>query len=442
MSASTSDSPSPRTRLRPGPFHNRDFRWFFTSRALADTSTEMGAIAVPLLAITLLQASPGQVGVLGVLSTAAFLLIGLPAGIWVDRTRRRSILVVGNLCHGLVLLSVPMAWFFGVLTLWQLYACVLLGGVTTVFTRVAQQSYLPLLIDQRDLVRANAALTSASSTAGIAGRGAGGYLVQALGATLVVLCNAFALVSSALALLMLRYREPRPERRPDARLLRDIGHGVRYVVTHRLLRPIAMSSVITNLGLNAIIVMVPVMVVTELGLPEGRVGLFFMVGGVGILAGSLSAQMIAGWLGHGRCLWIVGLGVGAGTLAVPLLDTGPLFWVASAGWALSQFGIGVHNVVQISLRQQITPDHLLGRMTATMRFLLTGSLAISAAWAGTLAEFQGARAALWVGAGLCAFCWLPLLLSPLRSMRGVPAHDTEHEEEADGFRSAEVDDRR
>lgn len=146
-------SPNPRTssaRDRGGVFRGRGFRWFFTSRALADTGTEMGAIAVSLLAITLLHASPGQVGLLGVLSTAAFLLIGLPAGVRVDRTRRRSILVVGNLCHGVVLLSIPVAWALGWLTLWQLYACVLLGGATTVFTRVAQQSYLPFLVEREE----------------------------------------------------------------------------------------------------------------------------------------------------------------------------------------------------------------------------------------------------------------------------------------------------
>lgn len=421
MSSISPDSQASSTPAHTGLFRSRGFRWFFTSRALADTGTEMGAIAVPLLAITILHASPGQVGLLGVLSTAAFLLIGLPAGVWVDRTRRRSILAVGNLCHGVVLLSIPVTWALGCLTLWQLYACVLLGGATTVFTRVAQQSYLPFLVERRDMVRANSALTGAASTAGIAGRGAGGFLVQVVGAIPVVLFNAFSLIGSALALLMIRQREPRLERKPDARLIRDVRHGVRYVVTHPILRPIAMASVITNLGLNAFIVMVPVVIVMETELSEGWVGLFFMVGGVGILAGSLSARAISDRIGNGRCLWIVGLVVGLGSLTVPLVDAGPFFWIAAAGWALSQFGIGVHNVVQVSLRQQVTPDHLLGRMTATMRFLLTGSLAVSAAWAGVLAELQGVRVALWVGAILCAICWVPLLLSPLRSMREAPS---------------------
>ncbi|WP_306368984.1 MFS transporter [Nocardiopsis sp. CC223A] len=397
----------------------RDFRWFFASRALADTGTEMGAIAIPLMAIVLLRASPGEVGVIGALSTAAFLVIGLPAGVWVDRARRWPILFTGALCHGLVLLSIPLAWYAGVLTLWQVYACVLIGGATTVFTRVAQQSHLPSLVPDGGLLRANSALTGASSTASIAGRGAGGYLVQVAGAPAVVLFNAFTVIGSALALLPIRRREPESVPRAGTRLAADIREGVRFVVGHRLLRPVAVASVITNLGLNALIVMVPVAVLADGG-GEGRVGLFFMVGGVGILLGSLAAGPIAARLGRGRCLWPTGLCAGAGALAVPFVGEGVWFWVAAGGWALNQFAVGVHNVVQVSLRQEVTPDAMLGRMTATMRFLLTGTLTLSAAWSGAVAQTWGVCAALWIGAGLCGLSWLPLLLSPLRSIREIP----------------------
>lgn len=408
----TTTSPESTPESTRGPFASADFRRFFAARTMADTGTEVGALAMPLLAVLTLDATPGQVGLLGALTTAAYLIIGLPAGVWTDRLRRRPVIVVSQFLHGLVLLSIPFAWALGVLTLAQLYACALLGGAAALFSRIAQQGFLPALVGRDRLLPANAALTGLQSTSTLVGRGSGGYLVQFLGAPVVLLLDGLAQCASALVTGAVRVREPRPER-SERRLLAEIQEGLRYVFGHELLRPIAASTLIVNLGLSPLIVMAPVLIVTDLGLGEGRAGLFFMIGAVGVLIGSMVSTRLADRLGTGRALVLNSAVAGVGALAVPFLTTGN-FWAVSVVWALSQFGIGTLNVVQVTLRQRITPDRMLGRMTATLRFLMTGAVTVGALYAGAVAEVWDVRTALVVGAAASLFGWIPLALSRLR----------------------------
>lgn len=389
-----------------GPFASAGFRRFFAARTLAESGTEVAAFAIPLLAVLVLDATPAQVGLLGALTTAAYLLIGLPAGVWTDRLRRRPVLVAGQLLHGLILLSIPLAWALDALTLAQLYACALLGGVASLFARIAQQGLLPAVVGRDRLMAANSALGGLSSTALLAGRGAGGHLVQHLGAPFVILLDGIAQFASGLLTLTVRVREPEPAT-GGRRLRTEVAQGLRHVFGHPLLRSMALSALLVNLGLGALVLMTPVLIVTDLGLAEGRVGMFFMVGAAGVLAGSLAAARVEARLGPGRTLLGCALITAAGGAAVPFLTAGN-FWALSAVWALSQAGIGAVNVVQLTLRQRWTPDHLLGRMTATLRFMMTGALTLAGLYAGAVAQVWGVRAALVAGAVILALGWLPL----------------------------------
>lgn len=403
----------------------KDFRRLFTGKAASMLGTEIGHLAIPLIAITQLEASPAQVGLLGALATVAFLMIGLPAGVWVDAMRRRTVLIAADLARGLVLASIPLAWFLGVLTIEQLYVCVLLNGLATVFFDVGAQSYLPFIVGRDKLVPANALVVGIDATGSIGGRGVGGFLVQYLGGPLVVLVNAVCYLWSAVWIGMIRRREPAPEPAPATSLLPQIREGVRFVFGHRLLRPIALSATAMNFSIQFVLIMMPVLLVDELGLAEGTVGLFFAAGGAGILLGSLTAERVADRFGHGRSLWISSALTAPFAFLVPLAEPGPLLWAACAGWLVAAYRLGVHNVVQVSIRQHATPERLLGRMNATMRFLMTGVLALGAAASGALAEATDVRTALWVGAVGIALSWLPMFLSPLRNMRGLPSPDPE-----------------
>ncbi|KUJ41313.1 MFS transporter [Streptomyces albus subsp. albus] len=404
------------------PWRIPDFRTLFTATALSQLATNVGYVAVPLIAVTELEASAGQVGALATLSTVAFLLIGLPAGAWVDRMRQHRVLITADTARALLFASVPVAWALDALTLAQLYAVVLLNGCATVFFDVSSQSFLPQLVGREGLVRANAAVVSLQAGSNVAGRGAGGGIVQLLAAPLAVAAAAVLYLGSALRLTGLRRAAaPTPVPGPaQDRLIAQIGEGLRHVLRNGELRALALTASLSNLGAQIVNTLLPVLFTRELGLSPGVLGLYWAVGGVGILLGARCARPLARRLGYGRSQSLVGAALAPAVLAIPLVDRGPWLWLAGAGWLLATFRVGVNNVLGVSLRQRLTPDPLLGRMNATFRFLLTGSLAVGSAAAGLIGEYLGLRTALWVGGGVLALAFLPVFLSPVRTRRELP----------------------
>lgn len=398
---------------------NADFRYLFAAAAVSRLGTSISYVAVPLVAITSLDATPGQVGLLGALATAAFLLVGLPAGAWTDRLRRRRVLIVADLARAALFGSVPVAWAADVLTITQLYAVVLLTGVGTVFFDVASQAYLPHLVGRDNLVAANASLVSLDGVNTIAGRGVAGYLVALLAAPAAVAVDAVSYLVSAVLITRVRHRE---DLAPAARagLWREVGDGVRFVAAHPVLLPLALAGALTNLALALVLTMLPFLLVGDLGVSTAVLGLWLAGGGVGALIGSLAARALAERFGAGRVLLVAGITVAPLGFCVPLVTRETVWWVA-AGWLAVVTKVGVDNVLTTSFRQRVTPDRLLGRMNATFRFLLTGALALGAGGAGLLGELAGVRAALWAGAVCLALVWLPIACSPLRGLRELPA---------------------
>ncbi|WKX70612.1 MFS transporter [Streptomyces sp. XD-27] len=406
------------------PWRTADFRTLFTATALSQLGTNIGYVAVPLIAVTALDASPGQVGLLATLSTAAFLLIGLPAGAWVDRAHQRRVLVAADLARAVLFASIPVAWALDALTLGQLYAVALLGGCATVFFDVGSQSFLPRLVGREGLVRANAAVVSLQAAGNVAGRGAGGGIVQLATAPVAMVGAAVFSLASALRLTGIR-RTPVPDappavEQPPASLRAQIAEGLRHVLGNRELRALALTASLTNLGAQLINTLLPVLFTRELGLSAGVLGLYWAVGGVGIFLGARVARPVARRLGYGRALGLAGLCVGPTALVIPLIDQGLWLWLAGAGWLLATFKMGIDNVLGVSLRQRLTPDPLLGRMNATFRFMLTGAVAIGSAAAGLIGELAGVRTALWVGGGCLALAFLPVFLSPVRTRTDLP----------------------
>ncbi|MEU2561986.1 MFS transporter [Streptomyces longispororuber] len=410
------------TSAHGSPWRLRDFRTLFAAGALSHLGTNVGYVAVPLLAVTALDAGPGQVGALAALSTAAFLLIGLPAGAWVDRLPGRRVLVAADAARALLLASVPVAWWLDALSLPQLYAVVLLNGAATVFFDVGSQSVLPDLVGRDRLVRANTAIMGLMAGANIAGRGAGGLVVQAFTAPLALAAGAVAYLASAAGLTRIG-RGQAPAAAPAARrrLRAEVGEGLRHVFGRPELRALALGATLNNLGGQMVNAVLPVLFARELGLPAGALGLYWAVGGLGLLVGALCARRLAARLGHGRAMAVAGLWLAPAGLAVGLVGDGPWLWVAGAGWLLVTTRTGIDNVLGVTLRQHLTPDPLLGRMNATFRFLLTGALAIGSVLAGVLGELAGVRVAVWAGAACLACAFLPVFVSPVRALRELPA---------------------
>jgi len=427
----TSTRPGPAPTVPPSDPHPtalRDpgFRLLLGAAAVSKCGTAVSSLAIPLTAVLALHSSAGQVGLLATLSTLAFLLVGLPAGAWVDRVRKGPLMVAADLVRAGLLGSVPLAWFFGWLTVVQLYAVVLLTGAATVFFDVAALSRLPDLVGRERLTEANSRLVTVDALTQLGGRSAGGFLVAALSAPAAIVVDAASYLGSAVLLLRIRRAEPSPQHRrdPGARLGREIREGLRFVFGHTALRADVLAGACTNLSIQLCQTVLPVLFTRELGLSAGVVGLFFAVGGLGVFLGSLAARRLARRFGAGRVLWLMGLAVAPSGALVALAGRGPALWLAAAAWLLTTCKVGIDNVITVSFRQSVTPDHLLGRMNATMRVLLTGALTVGAALAALLGELASPRTALWFAVAGLAVGWVPVFFSPLRTRHELPGPAT------------------
>jgi len=402
---------------------HRDFRRLWAGDSLSQFGIMTTTLAVPLLAVRTLHATPFEVGLLTTFQYLAFLVVGLPAGAWVDRMRRRSVMITADLGRAALLGWIPLAAVLGVLSLAQVYVVVFAVGCLTVFFDVSYQSYLPFLVGRDDLVEANAKLQGTQSVAQVAGPSVGGFLVQALTAPYAILANVGTFLWSASWVGAIRAREPRPERAPDSSLLREVREGIAFIVRHPVLRQVAGATGTANLWASAAQGMLIVLLARTLGLAAGVIGLLLSAGAVGGLLGALTARPLARRIGEGPVTWL-SLGVASPlTLVQPFLHrnwTLGLFVVAQIGFSA---GAVIYNVTQVSFRQRLCPEHLLGRMNASMRFLVWGAMPLGGLLGGALGSAIGVRSTLLVAAIGQSLAFLWLFFSPLRSLRTVTAGD-------------------
>jgi MFS family permease len=400
-------------------FHS-DFRRLWAGDAISQVGTMVTMLAMPLLAVKVLHATPFQVGLLTTFEFLAFLVIGLPAGAWVDRMRRRSVMITADLGRVVTLGSVPVAAAFGALTIWQVYVVVLLTGGLTVFFDVSYQSYLPFLVGREHLVEGNAKLQGTQSVAQVAGPSFGGFLVQLLGAPYAIATDAASYLWSALCVGAIRDREPKPERAADAKLAHEIREGVAFIANHRILRSIAGCTATSNLWNAAGQPILIVLLARNLDLSAGVIGVLFSAAAVGGLAGAVFAQRLAAHIGQGPVIWL------SVALSSPLAFVQPFLhrdWTLGlfvAGQVLFYAGVVVYNVTQVSFRQALCPERLLGRMNATMRFLVWGTMPIGGLLGGALGSTVGVRPTLFLTAAGGSLSYLWVYLSPLRGMRELP----------------------
>ena len=401
-----------RTLLR-----DHDYRQLLASTTASHFAIQVVQLALTLVAVDHLGVSEFEAGLVVALTFAGSLLVGLPAGAWVDRMRRRTVLIVSDLGRAALLLTVPLAGWAGLLTIWQLYAVALVHGILTVFFDVAYRSYLPHMVGRDNLVEANASLEAVGQTIHIAAPAVAGQLIRLFTAPAVLVVNALTMAASALFIVRIRRREARPARSASARLLPEVAEGVRLVFGHRLLRPIAIASTTLNLFLSVSGAMQVFFLRRVLEAGPVTIGGVFSALGIGGLAGALTARRIAGRVGQGRAIWMAAAFPAPFGLFSPLAELGWRLWLGVAGAALAWGGVVVYNVIQVSVRQAMTPERLLGRMNATMRFMTWGVVPIGSVLGAALGEWLGARAALVVGVLGTCLAFLPLVLSPLRTMR-------------------------
>jgi MFS family permease len=409
-----------------GLWRRPDFVKLWTGQTISLIGSQVTFLALPLTAVLVLNATPAQMGFLTAAGAIPSLLVGLFAGVWVDRRRRRPILIAADLGRAALLLLIPVAALLGVLRIEYLYIVTLLVGTLGLFFEVAHHSFLPSLVGREQLVEGNSKLEISDSVAEIVGPGLAGGLVQLVTAPIAIAVDAISFLISALFLGLIRTPEPAPKP-PDEQqnIFVEVGEGLGLVSGSALLRAIAGSMSTLHL-FNSVLEAVFVLYVTrELGIGPGMLGLIFASGSVGFLVGALLPGWVTRRFGLGS--GIIGglLLVGLSDLLIPLVGGSVVIMVRILVLMAAQFffglGLTIFNIGQVSVRQAVTPDHLQGRMNATLSFIAAGSVPLGGLLGGGLGEMIGLRPTLVLAAlgEMLAVLWL--ILSPMRSLREQPA---------------------
>lgn len=426
MSAPEPD-PAPETEppappRRPGGlWRHSGFRRLWIGETVSQFGTMVSQLALPLVAVLVVHASVFDVGLLTALQTLAFAVLSLPVGAWVERMRFRSVLIVNDLVRAAALGWIPLAQLLGVLSIGQLYAVALVTGVSTVFFDVAYQSYLPELVGRDLLVEGNAKLQASESVSQIAGPSVGGLLIQAITAPYAVLVDALSFLWSAGYVTAIDARPPKPERGPDRHLRREIGEGLRFVLGNRMLRSIAMCTGCFNLFSSMTLAVFYLLLARELHLSPGVIGLLSSTSAIGGLVGALLASRLAAKVGQGPAIWIAAAAVGPCGFVAPFVHRDWTLGLLAVAEIAMSMGNVVYNITQVSFRQGLCPPGLLGRMNATMRFLVWGTMPIGGLLGGVLGSAIGVRRTLLVAAIGGSLSFLPVFLSPLRRARTLPS---------------------
>jgi MFS family permease len=404
------------------------YRRLWTSILISSFGGQVTMLALPLTAAVLLHASPTQMGLLTAMEIAPFVLFSLPVGVWLDRVRKLPVYIAGETVLALIVASVPLAWWLGWLAMPWMYACAFLLGTIATVAGSAAQIVLTQVVARERLVEAHAKNALAMSGAEVAGPGAAGALIKLVGAPLALLVDGVLLLISAAILRGIAIvEEHRP--RTDAHFLRDLRAGVRFVLRHRLLVALALAVGIWQMCHNAAVVVQILFATRTLGLSEQAVGLSYMGMGVGTVLASVLGRRISARVGPGPCL-VLGFAVcGAGWLLLAVAPTGA-FGVAAFALMLMLFSTGAVLVFInfLALRQAVTPPHLLGRMTSTMRWLILIPAGPGALLGGWLGEQFGLRSALAFAGGSALLLALVAWRAPvIRNVRALPQPEREHD---------------
>ncbi|HYO30104.1 MAG TPA: MFS transporter [Thermomicrobiales bacterium] len=397
-----------------------DFLRCWGAQAVSQLGTHVSALALPLIAATVLAASPFETGLLAALGWLPFLLVGLFAGVWVDRLPRRPLMIAADLGRAAIVAIVPVAWLLDRLTIDVLYAVALLAGTLTVLFDVAYLSYLPTLIDRRQLVDGNGRIEATASAAQIVGPGVGGVLIRLVGGPITLAFDAVSFLVSGALLWRIRTPEPVPAPRAGtSSVWREIGEGLSLVRRSAVLRALVFASATVQVAGYAFLAVYVLFMTRDLGLDAGQVGLVLATGGVGALMGSLIAGPARTRFGQGPTIVGALFLFGLTGLLVPLAVLVPRWALplVVASEFLQWMAIVAYDVNAVSLRQAIVPDRLAGRVNGTVRFLVWGLRPVGSILGGALGGVIGLAGTLVAGeiGMLVAFAWL--LASPVRTLR-------------------------
>lgn len=408
-------------RRRGGLLRHRNFRLLWTGETTSVAGDSLANVLVPLLAATVLQASTFDVAALTAAAYLPWLVIGLPAGAWVDRWPRRPLMIACDVVSALVFASVPLAAWLGLLTFAQVAAVVLLAGAADVFFETAYQAYLPAIVNSGDLVEGNAKMQGSAAAARIGGRGPAGFLAQAVGAASALLLNAASFGVSAVCLARIRDRgADRPGTRVTTTIRAEVAQGIRFVAGDPYLRPVAAYAVSGNFAYSGYQSLAVLFLVRSAGFSPAATGALLAAASAGGVAGALVTRRLSLRIGGARVLLLSAAANAAGLL-IPLAHPGGRVLWYVAGAIVVNAGILAGNITVGAFRQGYCPPELLGRVITSMRFLGFGAIPVGALLAGALGTAFGVRDALWMFLAANVLTGVFLCTPTLRTARDLPS---------------------
>jgi MFS family permease len=401
---------------------NRDFRRLWTANLVSSFGTQVTALALPLVAIAFLRASPMQMGVLTACGTLPYLLVGLPAGVWVDRLRRRPLLIAADLGRAVILASIPLLAVLDALHMVQLYLAAFLVGLLSLLYDVAEEAYLPAIIGRAELVEGNSRLAAIDSSAQLAAPVFAGGLVQWLTAPFAVAVDAVSFLFSAFWLSRIQRREAFPIQAAQRHLWQEMRAGMSYLLHHPLLRPSTLTGLQMQLTGGVIDALLLLYLVETLHLSPMAISLMFAFASMAGLTSTLFSGNVIQRFGFGPTVIGSALMIGVGWLAVPLAGLAPAFTFGVIATGALVFGAGntISNVATASLTQTVTPNQLLGRVNASGLFLTSGVLPLGSLLGGWLGEQWGLLPTLWAACAGLVLAALWVWYSPLRHLHHLP----------------------
>jgi MFS family permease len=406
----------------PSLWRHGDFMKLWTGQTVSELGSVVTRTAIPIAAVITLHATALQVGILVASASTAVLLVGLFAGALVDRSRRRPLMIVADAIRALVVLSIPVTAIAGALRIEQLYAVAFVEAAFGSVFDIAYRTYLPSLLPEQRLLEGNSRIGMTGAIAEIGGPGFGGLLVQLITAPMALLVDAVSFVISAISIAAIRMPERIVEHvEGPAGLRRQLAEGFAAVARHALLRPMALASVTGALFGNFFAALYTIYALDELGLSPFLLGVVISAGGVGDLAATGIVGPLTRRFGYGPTIvWTSAAAAVLGIL-IPLAGGPPL--IAAAFLFIPQlFGDGlatIGTIDELTVRQQVTPRRLLGRVNGTLHVLQEGVGPIGALAGAVLAEAFGIRTAIWISVvgSLAGIAFL--VFSPLRGLRAV-----------------------
>lgn len=417
------DTATAAARPRESVFANPDFVRLWAGESVSMIGSQVTQFTLPLVAVLSLDATVFQVGILNSLRFVPVLLLSVFAGVWLDRRRRRPVLIACALGSAVLIGLVPLASVTGWLTIGLLYAVTTLVGALNMVFDVGQLSYVPFLVEPRHLSEANGKIQASTAFAGISGPGLAGLLVGAITAPITLSVDAVSYLFTAVGLISIRRREPRPDELAEHLPVgRAIAEGFGAVFGTRLLRALLTQSTVLNLCFHSVITLFIVYAVRSLGLSPFKLGLVIGAAAIGGLFGALAATRVRNTIGLGHALAVTTIGVSTAPLLLLVpRDASPLSVVVLV---MAQLGYGscmaMFNVNAITLRQVVTPARLLARMNATYRMLIWGAPPVGGIVGGVLGSALGLRTALVISliAMTSPIAWI--VFSPVFRLKEMP----------------------